>query len=109
MATNPETLSSEEDRGHHLTSENNSLNNNEDDLEQYGVWVKVGPEDVEEEPPAEDFELESLQPDMGESEGLTEEEEQLRVDWLKAFFDFSAYLDRDFDEKERVLRKGRHG
>ncbi len=52
------------------------------DLEQYGVWVKAGPEDVDEEPQQgeDDFELSDLGDfgeDMDESEGLTDEEEDL--------------------------------
>ena len=38
-----------------------------------------------------------------------EEEEQFRVNRLKAFFDFRYYLDRDFDETERFFRKASHG
>ena len=49
------------------------------ELEQYGVWVKVAPEDVAAESSAEeDFDLENLSTDqMDDSALLTEEEEQL--------------------------------
>jgi predicted nucleotidyltransferase len=38
-----------------------------------------------------------------------EEEEQFRVNRLKAFFDFRYYLDRDFDETERFFGKASRG
>jgi hypothetical protein len=48
----------------------------EDDLERYGVWVKVEPQAVEEEAEGDmDFELSDL--DRGDESALTEEEEQL--------------------------------
>ena len=49
------------------------------ELEQYGVWVKVAPEDVAAESTAgDDFDLEDLSVEqMDESALLTEEEEQL--------------------------------
>lgn len=46
----------------------------EDNLEQYGVWVKAGPQDVAGDGEA-DFELADLEPDKGAT--LTEEEEKL--------------------------------
>ena len=50
------------------------LNNIEEDLDQYGVWVKVGPEEIEEDLDEGTFELSDLQE---EDKHLTEEEEQL--------------------------------
>ena len=52
------------------------------DLEQYGVWVKAGPEDVDEEPQQgeDDFELADLgdfDENVEESADLTDEEEDL--------------------------------
>ena len=48
-----------------------------EELEQYGVWVKAGPEDVEEEIQDSDFALE----DLDSSEGnLSSEEEDLLGD-----------------------------
>jgi pilus assembly protein FimV len=52
----------------------------EDDLEQYGVWVKVEPRTVDEGTPsrAEETRLESLDVDASaQDDGLTEEEERL--------------------------------
>lgn len=54
----------------------------DDELEQYGIWVKVGPEDVEQTEPDGDpdgeFGLESLSGDEMDGDALlTEEEEQL--------------------------------
>ena len=54
---------------------------NDEELEQYGVWVKVGPEDVEDNGIDDEFELASLSPDEMSGEAmLTEEEEQLLGD-----------------------------
>ncbi len=53
-----------------------TLDTEEADLEQYGVWVKAGPEDILEN--GEDFDLESLPPgDDAEASTLTAEEEEL--------------------------------
>jgi len=38
-----------------------------------------------------------------------EDEEQYRLNRLKAFFDFRYYLDRDFAETKRFFRKASHG
>ena len=46
------------------------------DLEEYGVWVKSGPEDVEMQQWEENFELSDLS-DTDTPEGLTDEEEKL--------------------------------
>ena len=54
----------------------------EDDLEEYGVWVKVGPEDLEPEIQNEPLENDILDSSAGgdEETHLTEEEEQLLGD-----------------------------
>ena len=62
-------------------SESAGASSNED-LEQYGVWVKAGPEDVDEEPrqDEDDFELADIgdfSDTLDESDGLTSEEEDL--------------------------------
>ncbi|MBN1686977.1 MAG: hypothetical protein JW852_10000 [Spirochaetales bacterium] len=50
----------------------------DDELEQYGIWVKVGPEDIEHGGSEDDFGLESLSNEEIDSEILlTEEEENL--------------------------------
>ena len=57
----------------------------EQELEQYGVWVKAGPEDVEEPAASEELELESLESkSLGDDALLTEEEEELLGD-LESF------------------------
>jgi len=80
-----------------MAMDNNNLNNRDaaensrsqasvpgelDDLEQYGVWVKAGPEDVNDQEADQSFEMSDLSEDVdtqslsGESD-LTDEEEDL--------------------------------
>jgi len=80
-----------------MAMDNNNLNNRDaaensrspasgpgelDDLEQYGVWVKAGPEDVDDQEADQSFEMSDLSEDLdtqslsGESD-LTDEEEDL--------------------------------
>jgi hypothetical protein len=59
-----------------------STANTEEDLEQYGVWVKAEPQDIVEEPEdipldASDFDIPMGEPVQGEDSFLTEDEEKL--------------------------------
>ena len=87
------------DTDHSLNSENGSL-------EEYGVWVKSGPEDIEEPADSDSFSLENL-PDAGESASfLTDEEEQLLGDLETdipeedAVFDDDSFMDDESETEE---------
>ena len=81
MTTEAENLSSGDDQDLSTSSMNTNLNET-DDLEEYGVWVKVGPQDISDFDAAPTTEtnlpddLQDISPDDNQSL-LTEEEEQL--------------------------------
>ena len=71
LDTDPQTDDNEDDVS-------NSVSTSDEELEQYGVWVKIGPEDVDDGPLDEGFGLDNLSPDELDGEAmLTAEEEQL--------------------------------
>ncbi|MBT3273250.1 MAG: hypothetical protein HN368_08860, partial [Spirochaetales bacterium] len=64
--------------GNDNLSPNDSVSTDDNELEQYGVWVKIGPEDVGDDQPADDFGLENLSvDDVSDNDFLTEEDEEL--------------------------------